>query len=60
MRFNPNNKDITLNLPKEDHMGLSEQQFTFDHIFDMKSTQKEVFDIAAKPIIDSKCLNCII
>ena len=28
-------------------------KFNFDHIFDMNSTQKEVYDSAAKPIIDS-------
>lgn len=37
-------------------------KFTFDRTFDTKSTQKEVYDIAAKPIIDSmirydKCVN---
>ena len=25
----------------------------FDHVFDVNSTQKEVYDLAAKPIIDS-------
>ena len=25
----------------------------FDHVFDSNSTQKEVYDLAAKPIIDS-------
>ena len=27
--------------------------FVFDRVFDMQSTQKEVYDVAAKPIIDS-------
>ena len=59
LSFNPNKKDLTLNIPKEEQIGLSEHQFTFDNIFDMESTQKEVYEIAALPIIDSKCLNCI-
>lgn len=25
----------------------------FDHVFNMDSTQKQVYDVAAKPIIDS-------
>ena len=28
-------------------------EFTFDRVFDMKTTQKEIYDVAAKPIIDS-------
>jgi len=27
--------------------------FTFDHVFGMDSTQKQVYDVAAKPIIES-------
>ena len=27
--------------------------FTFDRVFNLESTQKEVYDVAAKPIIDS-------
>ena len=56
LTFNANKKDITLNLGKEYQGAFGEQKFTFDRIFDLNSTQKEVYDIAAKPIIDSKCL----
>jgi len=27
--------------------------FSFDHVFDMQTTQKQIYDAAAKPIIDS-------
>jgi len=27
--------------------------FSFDHVFDMQTTQKQIYDVAAKPIIDS-------
>ena len=30
-----------------------QQTFMFDHVFDSNSTQKEVYDLAAKPIIES-------
>ena len=33
--------------------GFGSNKFTFDRVFDMDSNQKEVYDIAAKPIIDS-------
>jgi Tfp pilus assembly pilus retraction ATPase PilT len=29
------------------------KKFNFDRIFDMKTEQKEIYDMAAKPIIDS-------
>ena len=44
LSFNANKRDISLNLHKEEQM---EQKFTFDHVFDMESTQKEVYEIAA-------------
>jgi len=28
-------------------------EFTFDRVFNMKTSQKEIYDVAAKPIIDS-------
>lgn len=34
-------------------MAKQDTNFTFDRVFDMESTQKEVYDVAAKPIIDS-------
>lgn len=54
LTFNPNRKDITLNLTPENAGAFPNQKFTFDRNFDTNSTQKEVYDIAAKPIIDSK------
>lgn len=34
-------------------MAKQDTNFRFDRVFDMESTQKQVYDIAAKPIIDS-------
>ena len=34
-------------------MAKQDTNFTFDHVFNMESTQKEVYDCAAKPIIES-------
>lgn len=34
-------------------MSKQDTNFTFDRVFNLESTQKEVYDIAAKPIIDS-------
>lgn len=34
-------------------MSKQDTNFRFDRVFDMESTQKQVYDIAAKPIIDS-------
>ncbi len=34
-------------------MAKQDTNFTFDRVFDMNSNQKEVYDAAAKPIIDS-------
>eukprot|EP00347_Sterkiella_histriomuscorum_P007099 403350261 len=50
--FGQDQKTITLNVAQSD-TGVSSNKFTFDRVFDMASTQKEVYDIAAKPIIDS-------
>jgi len=32
---------------------MAKQNYQFDHVFDLKSNQKEVYDKAAKPIIES-------
>ena len=32
-------------------MSKQDTNFNFDHVFNMESTQKEVYDAAAKPII---------
>ena len=34
-------------------MAKQDTNFRFDRVFDMESTQKQVYDVAAKPIIDS-------
>ena len=34
-------------------MSKQDTNFTFDHVFNLESTQKEVYDAAAKPIISS-------
>ena len=34
-------------------MAKQDTNFKFDRVFDMESTQKQVYDLAAKPIIDS-------
>ena len=34
-------------------MSKQDTNFRFDRVFDMESTQKQVYDLAAKPIIDS-------
>ena len=34
-------------------MSKQDTNFRFDRVFDMESTQKQVYDVAAKPIIDS-------
>jgi hypothetical protein len=52
--FHPNRKDITLNLSQEGQGAFGSNKFNFDRIFDVNSTQKEIYDIAAKPIIESK------
>ena len=31
-------------------------KFTFDRVFDMRSTQEEVYDFAAKPVVESNIL----
>jgi len=40
-------------MASETSAAFGQNRFGFDHCFDMKSTQKEVYDIAARPIIDS-------
>ena len=37
----------------QDQSSAIQNNFNFDRVFDMQSTQKEVYDVAAKPIIDS-------
>lgn len=49
--FPSNKKDIVLNMSQE--AGGATQKFTFDRVFDQGSSQREVYELAAKPIIES-------
>lgn len=51
--FHPNKRDITLTLSQESAGAFGLNKFNFDRVFDTNSTQKEIYDIAAKPIIES-------
>ena len=59
LEFDPNKQDIALKvshalIETSQESGGTLQKFTFDRIFDTDSNQKEVYDIAARPIIESK------
>ena len=54
LTFNPNQRDISLDTSNEKAGQVSTQNFTFDRVFNVNSTQKEVYDISARPIINSK------
>jgi kinesin family protein 5 len=48
------NGALTINLKNDKNdRELAKQNYQFDHVFDLKSNQKEVYDKAAKPIIES-------
>ena len=51
--FAKDKKNISINMTNETSSAFGSNKFIFDHVFDMKSTQKEVYDVAARPIIDS-------
>jgi len=51
--FHADKKGVTINLSPENAGAFASNKFNFDRIFDMDSCQKEVYDLAAKPIIDS-------
>ena len=54
LEFHKDQKNIAINMATEGGSSpYGSNRFIFDHIFDMKSTQKEVYDVAARPIIDS-------
>ena len=50
--FDQNNKNITINLSNPGS-SFGQHKFEFDHVFDTKSIQKDVYDISARPIVDS-------
>ena len=51
--FHKDKKNIAINMTSETSSAFGQNRFIYDHVFDMKSTQKEVYDVAARPIIDS-------
>lgn len=51
--FAPDGKTVTINMASETSSAYGANKFVFDRVFDMKSQQREVYDVAARPIIDS-------
>ena len=51
--FDPNEKSVTISTSKYVGSGLvGTNKFTFDHVFNMNVTQREVYEHSAKPIIE--------
>lgn len=50
--FNSNKKGITINMSTDSGSAFGQNTFVFDRVFNMDSNQKEVYDYAARPIID--------
>ena len=46
-------QSITLTLPTDKSAPSGASEFHFSHVFDQKAEQKEVYEVAAKPIVDS-------
>ena len=51
--FDSDGKGVTINMASEMSSAYGQNKFVFDRVFDMKSQQREVYDVAARPIIDS-------
>ena len=51
--FDKNNKNIAINLQNEMSTMSGAHRFEFDNVFNTKASQIEVYDNAARPIIDS-------
>ena len=51
--FAKNQKDIAINMASESSSAHRVNNFEFDRVFDTNSEQREVYDHAARPIIDS-------
>jgi hypothetical protein len=51
--FIPNKKDVHLTMSSETSSAHGLNKFTFDKVFDTNSQQKDIYDFAARPIIDS-------
>ncbi|CAI2377981.1 unnamed protein product [Moneuplotes crassus] len=51
--FHPSKKSVTINMSKRSGDNFSgSNKFTFDRVFDTDTSQREVYESAAKPIID--------
>lgn len=48
----PDKKTIAIKTAQD----FGPHKFTFDRVFDMRSTQEEVYDISAKPVVESNIL----
>ena len=53
LEFASEGQGITINMASEASAAFGQNRFAFDRVFDMDSTQREVYDKAARPIIDS-------
>ena len=53
LEFNPDKQKIAIKMSSESSSAFGLNKFEFDRVFDMQSQQKEVYDHAARPIIDS-------
>lgn len=53
LEFHKDKKNIAINMTAESSQAFGQNRFNYDHVFDMNSTQKEVYDIGARQIIDS-------
>ena len=52
--FDKNGRNVNIKQAEDTGQGVKGgQNFVFDHVFNLESTQKQVYDAAAKPIIDS-------
>ena len=50
--FHPNKRSVTIINKRASEGSFGSNKFTFDRVFDMDSSQREVYDEAAKPIIE--------
>lgn len=49
----PDEKNMSINMGQSSSSAFGINKFNFDRVFDTKSNQKDVYDISARPIIDS-------
>lgn len=53
MVFSPSGQTLKINTAAESNSNATNHEFNFDHVFNQTNTQKDIYDMAAKPIIDS-------